>query len=74
MYLLSIEKARFRRPVRAGEVMRLEVEPLRRGVALWRFAGTAYVDMEIAATVRLVGVGLPLADAAAFVGQGAAAR
>ncbi len=43
VYFLTIEKARFRRPVRPGEMLRMPVKALRRRGPVWRFAGEAYV-------------------------------
>ncbi len=44
VYFMTIEKARFRRPVRPGDMLRMEVKALRRRGPVWRFAGQAYVD------------------------------
>lgn len=44
VYFMTIEKARFRRPVRPGDMLRMEVKALRRRGPVWRFAGEAYVD------------------------------
>ncbi len=44
VYFMTIEKARFRRPVRPGDMLRMEVSALRRRGPVWRFAGEAYVD------------------------------
>ena len=43
VYLMTIEKARFRKPVRPGDMLRMEVRALRRRGPVWRFAGEAYV-------------------------------
>lgn len=43
VYFMTIEKARFRKPVRPGDMLRMEVKALRRRGAVWRFAGEAYV-------------------------------
>ncbi len=40
---LSIEKAKFRKPVLPGDQLRLEIETLRGRQTIWRFAGKAYV-------------------------------
>ncbi len=42
-YFLSIEKAKFRKPVVPGDQLRLEVTVLRGRQTIWRFAGNAYV-------------------------------
>ena len=44
VYFMTIEKARFRRPVRPGDMLRMPVKALRRRGPVWRFAGEAYVD------------------------------
>ncbi|RMG70428.1 MAG: 3-hydroxyacyl-[acyl-carrier-protein] dehydratase FabZ [Nitrospirae bacterium] len=41
---LSIEKAKFRKPVTPGDQLRLEVETLRGRQTIWRFAGKAFVE------------------------------
>ena len=43
VYFLTIEKARFRKPVRPGDMMQMRVKALRRRGPVWRFAGKAYV-------------------------------
>jgi 3-hydroxyacyl-[acyl-carrier-protein] dehydratase len=43
VYFLTIEKARFRKPVRPGDMMQMRVKALRRRGPVWRFAGEAYV-------------------------------
>ena len=43
VYFMTIEKARFRKPVRPGDMLRMEVKALRRRGTVWRFAGEAYV-------------------------------
>jgi 3-hydroxyacyl-[acyl-carrier-protein] dehydratase len=44
VYFMTIEKARFRRPVRPGDMLRMNVKALRRRGPVWRFSGEAYVD------------------------------
>ena len=44
VYFMTIEKARFRKPVRPGDMLRMPVKALRRRGPVWRFAGEAYVD------------------------------
>ena len=43
VYFMTIEKARFRKPVRPGDMLRMQVRALRRRGPVWRFAGEAYV-------------------------------
>ncbi len=49
VYFMTIEKARFRRPVRPGEMLRMPVKALRRRGPVWRFAGEAYVGETLCA-------------------------
>ena len=44
VYFMTIEKARFRRPIRPGDMMVMKVRALRRRGPVWRFAGEAFVD------------------------------
>jgi 3-hydroxyacyl-[acyl-carrier-protein] dehydratase len=43
-YFMSIESARFRKPVVPGDVIRVYVEKQRRRGNVWRFSGCAQVD------------------------------
>ena len=43
IYFMAIDKAKFRRPVVPGDVLRLEVVPLRKGGAIWKMRGEAKV-------------------------------
>jgi 3-hydroxyacyl-[acyl-carrier-protein] dehydratase len=68
MYLMSIDKAKFRKPVFPGDILRLEVVPLRRGTSVWRMRGEAKVrDARVAEAEFLAGI-RPLADVAALSG------
>ena len=49
VYFTTIENARFRRPVRPGDRVQLEVEVLRNRLGLWKFAGKATVEGDVAA-------------------------
>ncbi|MEE2777974.1 MAG: 3-hydroxyacyl-ACP dehydratase FabZ [Acidobacteriota bacterium] len=49
LYFMSIEKARFRRPVVPGDQLRYEVEVLRMRATTCRLSGRALVDGEVAA-------------------------
>jgi 3-hydroxyacyl-[acyl-carrier-protein] dehydratase len=44
VYFMTIEKARFRRPVKPGDMLCMRVKALRRRGPVWRFSGEAYVD------------------------------
>jgi 3-hydroxyacyl-[acyl-carrier-protein] dehydratase len=43
VYFMSIDKARFRRPVRPGDSLRMPVRALQRRGLVWRFSGQAFV-------------------------------
>ena len=49
MYLMSIDKARFRRPVVPGDQVRFEVEVLRLRSSHAKLDAKAYVDEELVA-------------------------
>ena len=49
VYFMTIDKARFRRPVRPGDMLRFPVKALRHRGPVWRFAGEAYVGAELCA-------------------------
>ena len=49
MYLMSIEKARFRRPVVPGDQVRYEIEVLRLRRAHSKLQGRAFVEDQLAA-------------------------
>lgn len=49
VYFMSIDDARFRRPVMPGDTLRLKVTKLRSRGAVWKFGGEAYVDNRVVA-------------------------
>ena len=49
VYFMTIDKARFRRPVKPGDLLRIPVRALRRRGPVWKFAGEAWVDGELCA-------------------------
>jgi 3-hydroxyacyl-[acyl-carrier-protein] dehydratase len=49
VYFMSIEKAKFRRPVVPGDQLRLEVTILQSRGNVWKFSGNAVVEDKIAA-------------------------
>ena len=53
-YFVGIDNARFKRPVLPGDQIIFKVEITRRMKGIWRFAGNAYVDEELAATAELM--------------------
>ncbi len=44
IYLMGLDKVRFRQPVVPGDQLRLEVNTLRSGKKFWKMYGKAYVD------------------------------
>ncbi len=49
VYFMSIEKAKFRRPVVPGDQLRLEIHILQQRGNVWRFSGSASVGEKVAA-------------------------
>ena len=49
VYFMTIDRARFRRPVRPGVVLRLPVRVQRHRGPVWRFEGKAYAGEELCA-------------------------
>jgi len=47
VYFMSIEKAKFRKPVVPGDQLRLEVEVIQNRGKAWKFAGKALVDGKV---------------------------
>jgi 3-hydroxymyristoyl/3-hydroxydecanoyl-(acyl carrier protein) dehydratase len=60
IYFMAIDKVKFRRPVKPGDQLRLEVLPLRKGGAVWKLAGRALVDGELACEAELLATIQPL--------------
>ncbi len=52
IYFMSVDKAKFRRMVVPGDVLKLHVEALRGGGRVWKFAGRAEVDGQTACTAE----------------------
>ncbi|HMM52305.1 MAG: 3-hydroxyacyl-ACP dehydratase FabZ [Burkholderiales bacterium] len=53
-YFVGIDSARFKRPVVPGDQLRLEVEILRISRSIWKYAGKATVDGQVAAEAELM--------------------
>ena len=53
-YFAGIDTARFKRPVVPGDQLRLEVEIVRVARSLWKYAGRALVDGQVAAQADLM--------------------
>ncbi len=49
VYFMSIEKAKFRKPVIPGDQLRFEVSVLQQRNNVWKFAGQAFVDDKVVA-------------------------
>ena len=49
VYFMSIEKAKFRRPVVPGDQLRLEINVLQRRGNVWKCSGNATVEEKVAA-------------------------
>ncbi len=49
VYFMSVEEAKFRKPVVPGDVLHLKVQKLRERGKVWKFQGEALVDDEIVA-------------------------
>lgn len=52
IYFMTIEKAKFRRKVVPGDVLKMHIETKRGGSKVWKFLGRAEVDGELAATAE----------------------
>jgi 3-hydroxyacyl-[acyl-carrier-protein] dehydratase len=48
VYVMSVEKAKFRKPVVPGDQLRFEVEALQSRGKVWKFKGRALVDDKLA--------------------------
>jgi 3-hydroxyacyl-[acyl-carrier-protein] dehydratase len=53
-YFAGIDNARFRRVVEPGDQLRLEVKVLKCKRDIWKLAGTAHVDGELACSAELL--------------------
>ena len=54
IYFMAIDKAKFRKPVIPGDVLTLEVVPLRKGGAIWKLRGEAKVGDVLVAEAELL--------------------
>lgn len=50
---MGIDAVKFRRQVVPGDILRLEAEPVRTGSKVWKIAGRAYVDDNLAAQAEM---------------------
>jgi 3-hydroxyacyl-[acyl-carrier-protein] dehydratase len=51
IYFMSIEKAKFRKPVVPGDQLRLEINVLKRRNNVWKFSGEAFVGDKVVSEV-----------------------
>jgi len=49
VYFMTIDKVRFRKPVRPGDLMRMPVQAIRRRKPVYKFAGKVYVGDDLCA-------------------------
>jgi 3-hydroxyacyl-[acyl-carrier-protein] dehydratase len=70
VYFMAIDKARFRKPVVPGDLLSLEVTPLRKGGAIWKLRGEAKVDGALVAEAELLASIQPRAGADGSAAQG----
>jgi beta-hydroxyacyl-ACP dehydratase FabZ len=54
VFFMGIDKVKFRKPVVPGDQLRIEVEPLRKGGAIWKMAGRALVDGAVASEAEFL--------------------
>lgn len=54
LYLMAIDRARFRRPVVPGDQLLLEVVPLRQGERIWKLRGEARVGDEVVCSAEIL--------------------
>jgi len=47
VYLTGIDAAKFRKPVVPGDILRLEVDVLKKRAPFWKMQGKAFVDAEL---------------------------
>jgi beta-hydroxyacyl-ACP dehydratase FabZ len=56
IYFMSIDKAKFRKPVVPGDQLKFELVPLRKGSRVWKMAGKASVGKDIVAEAELTAI------------------
>ena len=54
VYFMAIDNARFRKPVTPGDVLTLDVVPLRKGKAIWKLKGEAKVGDVLVAEAEMM--------------------
>ncbi len=53
VYFMSIDKAKFRKPVRPGDRLEYRVSVIKRKASIWIFDGKAYVDDQLVSEAEL---------------------
>ena len=71
MYFMALDKVKFRKPVVPGDQLRLEVEPLRKGGAIWKMKGRALVDGQVVCEAEFLASIIPKDESKEGVGEGA---
>ena len=56
IYFMSMDRVKFRRPVVPGDQLKFELRALRTGTKVWKMAGKAFVQEDLAAEAELVAV------------------
>ena len=54
IYLVGIDKARFRHPVEPGDQLRLTVSVARRVKSIWKFEATAHVGEKLCVSAEIL--------------------
>jgi beta-hydroxyacyl-ACP dehydratase FabZ len=54
IFLMGLDKVRFRKPVVPGDQLRLELTTLRRGKKFWKMQGQAFVDQTLVTEAELM--------------------
>lgn len=54
IFLMGVDKVRFRRAVVPGDQLTIEVTPLRKGASVWKLKGEARVNGELAAEAEFI--------------------
>ncbi len=70
MYLASLEKTKFRKPVLPGDQIRLEVEVIRRRGQFWKMRGRAFVGSKLVCESESTAMVSSEAEAATNVEKG----
>ena len=56
VFFMTIDKSKFRNPVRPGDRLEMEVVPLRMGSSVWKLKGTARVGDQVAASAEFAAI------------------